>query len=916
MAAVSQTIPNLLGGVSQQPDPVKLPGQVRELKNAYLDPTFGCKKRPPTTFISKLNAASASDTIPSNAKWFPIFRDEQERYVACIYRTTTTVVRVWDAVTGTERTVTLDAGADAYLQANNLANLSTLQLADYTFIANSERTVTTNSVQLTNQNEEALVTINAVSYNTTYSIDLNSGGASPVNVYSATKLEVSPGSYEVNDGGGCSQSSAQDHSVTSGSKTGLQFRIVNQCSAYYDSGSNSYRSRYTTSVILKNGGSGWRVGDTATVTQAGRSFTVTVTAEKSVLTYASDGTATYTTASNASSGTLQVSDITTNLQSAVNALTNYSADVVGNVIRVTRTDGNPFNISVRGGTTNAAMTVIKETAQNIAELPAQCFPDFRCKVVNTGDTDADDYYVVFVPDAPGVPGTGAWEETHELGIETSFNSSTMPHALVRQANGNFTLGPLGPNSALGGWADREVGDDTTNPMPTFVGRGISGMFFFANRLGFLAEDSVVMSQPGDYFNFFITSAITISDADPIDLTAASEKPAFLKSAIGTPKGVLLFAENSQFLMATQDVAFAPSTVKVTEISNYNVVTETQPQSTGVSVMFASEADTYSKIFEMAIDSVDNRPVVAENTRIIPEYIPPDLKFIASSPNNSFIVFGDNSNTVYTFKFFNQGNERQLAGWSKWEFPSQVRMYAFNNDTSYIVTYDGTNHILLHMEMLDDPATSPLSAGFGNSKFIPRLDHILYKANLTTAVSGSNTKIYFPSGAFITGAQPVFIVTSGSSANTFLRPSIQSDATGSFIEVETSLTTGDYIMGLQYRMEVALPAFYVTTENKADRVEIPMVEILYLDLYYSGRYEIQLDRLGYATTSIDIDIARAGLYQANSALVDEVVTKSVPIFCLGSDAKATVFADDPVPSSITSYTWQGHYNRRGINKLPS
>ena len=48
MAAVSQSIPNLLGGVSQQPDPVKLPGQVREAVNAYLDPTFGCKKRPPT----------------------------------------------------------------------------------------------------------------------------------------------------------------------------------------------------------------------------------------------------------------------------------------------------------------------------------------------------------------------------------------------------------------------------------------------------------------------------------------------------------------------------------------------------------------------------------------------------------------------------------------------------------------------------------------------------------------------------------------------------------------------------------------------------------------------------------------------------------------------------------------------------
>ena len=51
MAAIEQTIPNLLGGVSQQPDPVKLAGQVRVADNVYLDPTFGCMKRPPTEYV-------------------------------------------------------------------------------------------------------------------------------------------------------------------------------------------------------------------------------------------------------------------------------------------------------------------------------------------------------------------------------------------------------------------------------------------------------------------------------------------------------------------------------------------------------------------------------------------------------------------------------------------------------------------------------------------------------------------------------------------------------------------------------------------------------------------------------------------------------------------------------------------------
>ena len=68
MAAIQQTIPNLLGGVSQQPDDIKLPGQVRQAENIYLDPTFGCLKRPPTRWV-----ASLGSDIPADCRWIPIF---------------------------------------------------------------------------------------------------------------------------------------------------------------------------------------------------------------------------------------------------------------------------------------------------------------------------------------------------------------------------------------------------------------------------------------------------------------------------------------------------------------------------------------------------------------------------------------------------------------------------------------------------------------------------------------------------------------------------------------------------------------------------------------------------------------------------------------------------------------------------
>ena len=152
MSAISQTISNVLGGVSQQPDPVKIPGQVRQADNVYLDPTFGCSKRPGTQFIGKL----AGD-VPADAKWIPIFRDDQERYVCAIYHTVSagTVVRVWAADSGVERTVTLRGSASEYLQANNVSALKALTINDYTILTNGEQTVTMNSDVTASQSQKA-----------------------------------------------------------------------------------------------------------------------------------------------------------------------------------------------------------------------------------------------------------------------------------------------------------------------------------------------------------------------------------------------------------------------------------------------------------------------------------------------------------------------------------------------------------------------------------------------------------------------------------------------------------------------------------------------------------------------------------------------------------------------------------------
>ena len=55
MSSITQTIPSYTGGISQQPDELKLPGQVSKAKNVYPDLVNGLTKRPGGKLIKSLS---------------------------------------------------------------------------------------------------------------------------------------------------------------------------------------------------------------------------------------------------------------------------------------------------------------------------------------------------------------------------------------------------------------------------------------------------------------------------------------------------------------------------------------------------------------------------------------------------------------------------------------------------------------------------------------------------------------------------------------------------------------------------------------------------------------------------------------------------------------------------------------------
>ena len=82
MAGIRQQIPFYIHGISEQPDELKKPGQVRDAKNVLPDVVTGLSKRPGARLVNPLawdNTGPTGENMDPSGTWFSIYRDEDEK---------------------------------------------------------------------------------------------------------------------------------------------------------------------------------------------------------------------------------------------------------------------------------------------------------------------------------------------------------------------------------------------------------------------------------------------------------------------------------------------------------------------------------------------------------------------------------------------------------------------------------------------------------------------------------------------------------------------------------------------------------------------------------------------------------------------------------------------------------------------
>ena len=175
MPLLTTSVPNLVQGVSQQPDNLRFPGQAEEQVNAFSSVVDGLTKRPHTDHIAALGTTLENDALVS---FFD--RDVANKHVMLFNHSGgTTSLNIFNTTDGSAVTTTITSAAQTYLNGatNPLSDFRVLNVADYTFVADTGKTVAMAGTTSTALPNEAVVFVKQGNSGTDYNVTINGNNA-------------------------------------------------------------------------------------------------------------------------------------------------------------------------------------------------------------------------------------------------------------------------------------------------------------------------------------------------------------------------------------------------------------------------------------------------------------------------------------------------------------------------------------------------------------------------------------------------------------------------------------------------------------------------------------------------------------------------------------------------------------------
>jgi len=782
MPLVSRTIPNLVQGVSQQPEVLRLNSQASEQINGFSSVVEGLKKRPNTSHIAKLSSSAFG-----NAFIHTINRDTNERYVVVI---TNGSIAVYD-INGVQKTVVNQTGATNYLTSTNpKQDFVCVTVADYTFVLNKNTTTAMSSTTSPAKVEQAVYSVLQGVNSTKYSITI--------------------------DG------------------------------TTYD-----FTSSNTNSESIRDG-----------------------------------------------------------LFSAIGSVSGITLTKIGNSsFSIVKASGT-LEVTASDGYGDDASQVVKDKVQSFSDLPVPAINNQVVEITGEAGNTFDNYYVKFIE------ADNLWEETVAPDTKTTIDEGTMPHVLIRTADGNFRFTQIDGSTYTISSTDydvpslgkRLVGDVNTVPNPTFIGRKLNDVFFHRNRLGFLADENVIMSRAGEFFQFFPETITQVLDTDPIDVASTHTKVSILRHAISFDEELLLLSDQTQFIL-TGGATLTSKNISINVTTEFEADKDVKPVGAGSNVFFAFNKGSYQGFREFFVTSDTDTKQADDITANVPKFVPSNVFKISNATTENILVAlsSDEVNALYVYQYYVTQGKRLQSAWHKWTYGTSSTDTILNCDfieNELFLIIERSDGV--YLEKLD---VSPALVDTGET-YLSHLDRKLDNTQITeTYNSGTNqTTITLPYQ--ITNTMKVVGRSGASNKAGQEITTVSQTVGGTDIVVSGDITAQNYFVGEQYEFKFTFSQQFIQVADtqgsrisvKEGRLQIRNWAVSFNDTGFFTTEVIPVGR-DTSTTTFTGTITGSGLLGTVN-LEDGDYTFAVQ--SENDKLTVTIKNDSHLPSNFINASWQGYY----------
>jgi len=578
-------------------------------------------------------------------------------------------------------------------------------------------------------------------------------------------------------------------------------------------------------------------------------------------------------------------------------------------ISIKKDDGTDFRVEVEDSFGGNALKAVKDKVQRFSDLPVIATKDFIVEVVGEASSNFDNYFVKFTPNnATSTFDAGVWEETLAPSIEYDLDASMMPHVLVREADGTFTF-----REAL--WDGRQVGDLVSAPDPSFIGASLNDIFFFKNRLGFLADQNVIMSQAGEFFAFLPSTVTSILDNAPIDVSAAHTKVSILQHAVPFNGRLLLFSDQTQFVLEGGDL-LTPKTAEITQTTEFESTHKAKPVGIGRVAYFGVNRGGYAGLREYFVGD-DGVSMDAEDvTGHVPKYLAGNLTALEASSNEDILVATTDADQhiIYPYKYYWVKDEKLQSAWTKWTYhaTSKVLRTFFIETTLYLVLQHGDGVFLERMEI--EPAHIDEHTDLYGTGYVTHLDRRLDDTQLLStsydAVSNTTT-LNLPYN--VEGALQV--VTRATSTSAGGRVLATMEETTSSLKVSGDQTSTALWVGQKYTQRYRFGTPTMKEQAKgggvssvdAGRLQLRNWSIKYEDSGFFEAHVTPLMRDTFVYTYTGRILGQGQNILGSTSISSG--TYSFPVMSRNDRVVVELVNDTFLPATFISAEWEGQYTSR-------